>query len=419
MWLKGAVGKVGDSTLYASGGETILRNGKSNVKNPQSYAQMIQRVIAKTAMNNYSALQFIANHSFQGRSTGAKCMERFLSRNMRYFRERAAEIQGNGGSLYEFVQFSPVGSVKYVPAAVILSEGKLPPIITGIEANGTYAFCTPSAEGNTYAAIVESFDLKRGDQITFVTIEKSVVTGDYTPRYARVILDPRNADGTPAPMSSQFIVAGGNFINLPNMRNRGGFAFLQGGINGGRLGFRLSSGSVAAAGIIVSRKVKGAWWRSNCKLVINEDVIGSDLMSLAGAVDASLSTNEIYSDDDLYLNNAGTGGVQSAPQNVPVSDNAVVNDTVEINGLSQNVAGGSVSTIELNTLKVFGANLQENTLSIKPPVGEAEPFVVAADGKSAVYTGTGERPERNETWAVYFNGNVWFNLIIMGNNLDE
>lgn len=416
MWLKNVVGKVGDSTLYVSGGDTIMRNGTSNVKNPQSYAQMIQRVIAKTAMNNYSALQFLANHSFQGKPTGSKCMERFLSRNMRYFRERAAEIINNGGSLYEFYQFASVGSVKFVPAAVILSEGKLPQIPAGIKSTGEYAYITPSVSDNTYAAIINSFGLQRGDQMTFVTIELNTVTGEYIPRYARVILDPRNADGSPAPLSTAFVSTGGNAIASPNMRNRGGFMFLQGGIEGGKLAFRVGTGLVAAAGMIISRKVKGAWLRSNCKLVINETVLGSDLMSLGTAVDKSLSGSEIYTDDDLYLNNAGSGGTQGVSEAPSQSTSPVVNNNVLINGISQNVSGGSVSTNNLSTIVVSGSNLSQGDLTIKEVGTSTEPqaFTVAENGLSATYNAGGVVPNTDKVYEISFNGQVWFVLTVQG-----
>ena len=417
MWLKNVVGKVGDSTLYVSGGETIMRNGKSNVKNPQSYAQMIQRVIAKTAMNNYSALQSLANHSFQGKPTGSKCMERFLSRNMRYFRERAAEIINNGGSLYEFYQFASVGSVKFTPAAVILSEGKLPQIPVGIKPTGEYAYYSPlNATPNTYADVINSFGLQRGDQMTFVTVERDTVTGEYIPRYARVILDPRNADGTPAPLSSAFIAQGGGAVAFPNMRNRGGFKFLEGGIEGGKTGFRIGTGLVAAAGLIISRKVKGAWMRSNCKLVINESVLGSDLMSLGTAVDKSLSGSEIYTDDDLYLNNAGSGGTQGVSESQWTPISPVVSNNVTINGISQDVSGGSVSTNNLSTIAVTGSGLTQGDLTIKE-VGsssEEQEFTVAQNGLSATYNGGGIVPNTDKVYEISFNGQAWFTLTVSG-----
>ena len=415
MWLKNVVGKVGDSTLYVSGGETIMRNGTSNVKNPQSYAQMIQRVIAKTAMNNYSALQFLANHSFQGKPTGSKCMERFLSRNMRYFRERAAEIVNGGGSLYEFYQFSHVGSVKFVPAAVILAEGKLPQLVYGVKADGSAAlFIVPGRSTPiTYADIINAYNLKRGDQLTFVSIDKNTLTGEYVPHYVRVILDPRNADGTAAALSSTFIGSGSN-IGKPNMRNRGGFISL--GVSGDNLEYGLSNGLVAAAGVIVSRKMKGAWMRSNCKLVINEQIIGTDLMSLGAAVDKSLSGSEIYTDDDLYLNNAGSGGEQGTDPNLTPSTAPVVNNNVLINGISQDVSGGAVSTDNFTSIVVTGRYLALDSLTIKEVGSKDEPslFEVSSDSTTATYNAGGIVPNTTKVYNIMFNGVVWFSLTVRG-----
>ena len=415
MWLKNVVGKVGDSTLYVSGGETIMRNGTSNVKNPQSYAQMIQRVIAKTAMNNYSALQFLANHSFQGKPTGAKCMERFLSRNMRYFRERAAEIVNRGGSLYDFYQFSHVGAVKFVPAAVILAEGKLPQLVYGVYPDGSAAFLNVPGHATpiTYADIINAYNLKRGDQLTFVSINKNTLTGEYIPHYVRVILDPRNSDGTPASLSTTFIGAGSN-INCPNMRNRGGFLRL--GISDDNLYFILSDALVAAVGVIVSRKVKGAWMRSNCKLVINEGIIGADLMSLGSAVDKSLSGSEIYTDDDLYLNNAGSGGEQGSDPDLTPSNAPVVNNNVSINGIMQDVSGGSVSTDNLSKIVVTGSNLTDNLLTIRQGgQTEVSHFTASEDGRSATYDAGGTIiPNDDRVYTIFVNGTPWFNLTVYG-----
>lgn len=415
MWLKNVVGKVGDSTLYVSGGETIMRNGKSNVKNPQSFAQMIQRVIAKTAMNNYSALQFLANHSFQGKPAGAKCMERFLSRNMRYFRDRAAEIVNNGGSLYDFYQFSPVGSVKFVPAAVILAEGKLPQLSYGVYPDGSAAFLNVPGHATpiTYADIINAYNLKRGDQLTFVSINKNTLTGEYIPHYVRVILDPRNDDGTPASLSTTLIGVGAN-INKPNMRNRGGF--LRIGISGDNLFFLLSDALIAAAGVIVSRKTKGAWMRSNCKLVMNEGVIGADLMSLGTAVDKSLSGSEIYTVDDLYLNNAGSGGEQGTDPDLKPSNSPVVNNIVKINGISQDVSGGSVSTDSLTSIVVTGSGLTNELLTIRQSgQTEVSHFTASEDGRSATYDAGGTiTPDDDRIYTIFVNGQAWFNLTVYG-----
>ena len=198
------------------------------------------------------------------------------------------------------------------------------------------------------------------------------------------------------------------------MRNRGGFISL--GVAGDNLEYRLSNGLVAAAGVIVSRKMKGAWMRSNCKLVINEGIIGTDLMSLGSAVDKSLSGSEIYTDDDLYLNNAGSGGEQGAELNLQPSTAPVVNNSVSINGISQDVSGGSVSTDNLTSIVVTGTNLTDELLTIRQS-GQSEVghFTASEDGRSATYSAGGTIiPNEDRVYTIFVNGQAWFNLTVRG-----
>ena len=406
MWLQGAKGRVGGSTLYSSGGKTIIRETRSTAKDAKTFAQCIQRVIAKTAMNQYSALQEIANHSFQGKAAGQQCMSRFLSRNMSYFRERAAEIQQQGGSIYNFYQFAAVGSLKYTPAAVILSEGKLPRVITYIITNGQYAYFN-GVSGTSYQAVANAIGAKRGDQVTFVTVEKDYVTGDYVPHFARIILDPRNTDGTPAPFTSNFVTD--NEVQFPNMRNQGAFSTLL-TQSPGELHFNLSGGLVVAAGVIISRKVRGVWSRSSCKLVLNETLLGVDAMSLGYAVDTSLTGSEIYTDNDLYLNNAGNGGPQGTAEVVAGGDGAVYSNDVVINGVMQNISSGSVTIGDrLTSIVVNGVNIPANALTLTAESGSFEPESFTGSGNSASWSGD-IVVNQEGTFVVKRGGNTWFTI---------
>lgn len=415
MWLQGAKGRVGGSTLYTSGGKTIIRETRSTAKDAKTFAQYIQRVIAKTAMNQYSALQEIANHSFQGKAAGQQCMSRFLSRNMNYFRERAAEIQQQGGSIYDFYQFASVGSLKYTPAAVILSEGKLPRVITYIITDGQFAYFNGVA-GSTYQDVANAVGAKRGDQLTFVTVEKDYVTGDYVPHFARIILDPRNANGTPAPFGSEF--ATDSLVQFPNMRNRGAFSTLQTRAPGELL-FNLGGGLVVAAGVIVSRKVKGVWSRSACKLVLNEVLLGTDAMSLGAAVDASLSGNEIFTDNDLYLNNAGNGGPQGTADVVGGANDAAYSNVVVINGVQQDISSGSVTIgSQLTSIVVSGVNIPAGILTLVSAGGHSEPETFTGSGSSASWSGS-ITVNSIGTYIVKRDGNVWFTInMVAGGHLE-
>ena len=105
------------------------------------------------------------------------------------------------------------------------------------------------------------------------------------------LLNPRNADGSGAPMTTEIVNSAGEFpcSNWKNHLNFSTFEFDTDHFN-----IVLGRGDdVVAAGIIVSRKDKsGGWFLSNCQLVLNEAGFGSDLCSLSEAVEKSYATYE-------------------------------------------------------------------------------------------------------------------------------
>lgn len=346
--LQGASGKIGNKVYYQSNGKTVVRSISASNYNSKTVQQLLQRVIIKTVASNYAAMKDIVNHSFQGVKKGADSMAKFSSLNAQYLRDRAAEIVDSGNSLDSFIQFSKLGSKKFIPGALYLSEGtltQLHPGITAFTVQGS-AVATLDLPANTYQSLADRYNLRRGDQLTFVTVEKDAY-GEYLFKYSRVILDPRTNDGDAAPMSSA-LVSDSNAINLPSRRNEGSYYYL--GYADGALKFKHINGDVAAVAIIASRKSGSDWFRSTSQFVLSEGVIGSDAVSLLGAIIAAQSTSssEIYiGGDDLYLNNAGTGGsqgtVEESQSDTPQDTTPYITNTVSLNGASQNVSGGSVT----------------------------------------------------------------------------
>ena len=106
------------------------------VKNPKTSAQTLQRVLVKVVAFAYAMLKAICNHSFEGFSNGFDCMNKFKKVNLRYLRERAAALQNSGQSLNQFYQFMPLQSEKWAPYAAIISQGHLPEVSVGIDAEG-------------------------------------------------------------------------------------------------------------------------------------------------------------------------------------------------------------------------------------------------------------------------------------------
>ena len=77
FWLRGAKGKLaGASIAKGADGSTVIREIVTP-KNPQTLAQKIQRIVMATVTKAYSCMKVICDHSFEGLSMGAKCMNRF------------------------------------------------------------------------------------------------------------------------------------------------------------------------------------------------------------------------------------------------------------------------------------------------------------------------------------------------------
>lgn len=357
LMASGQTGKL-DNVVYYKGanGETIARK-LVTPKNPNTLAQRYQRVIMKTVNKNYQVLKDLADHSFEGKTMGAQCMARFLQLNARTLRSRAVELQSAGQSLAQFYSFMPLKSEHFTPAAVFISEGSLPQVPVMIGAAPYIDLPT-----NTYAGICEKYGLKRGDQLTFVVIGCDAQTNVNVCRYARIILDPRNADGSGAAMSEAFIDNGA--VNKPNFRNAGVFTDLA--VEDDALTFNTVNGIAVAAGIIVSRKDdKKYWYRSTCKLVISEANM-SDKVSLEDAATEEGGDLDLIN-EDAYLNNAGTGGAQGSETVVtPGDDSPVINSAANINGVSQNISGGSIAvTAPLTSVVLSGSNLADAPITME------------------------------------------------------
>ena len=381
------------------------------VKNPKTTAQTLQRVLVKVVALCYAMLKAICNHSFEGVTNGFQCMNKFKKVNLRYLRERAATLQSLGQSLNQFYQFMPLQSEKWSPFAAIISMGHLPEVSVSIDAEGGHKACVNSPS-RTYAGFVNSWRLQRGDQVTFVTVQKR--QGRYEVNYARIVLNPRNADGSGAPMTTEIVDSQGEFpcSNWKNQLNFSTFEFDTDHFN-----FVLGrGGDVVAAGIIVSRKDKsGGWFRSNCQLVLNEAGFGSDLCSLSEAVEKSYATYEIDMESESYLNNAGAGGTGTTDDVTPsggggvTPGNPVYDTSATINGVSQSIGGGNVNaTAPITRVAVSGSNLADVVFTAKVDgTGEAiNP--TSHDANGATFTGL--NVEAGHNLVIYCGGNIWFTI---------
>lgn len=409
--LRGAVGSI---VFSRSNGQQVVRSKAETIKNPKTLKQTIQRILLNTASQAYSTCQVIADHSFEGKKSGQECMNTFMSKNLEYLRSRVAEIVDGGGDMSDIFNFAPVGMSGIFPGAWILSKGTLPKVNVTLVPFTTIGSSKMklAAPANTYADIIARYSLRRGDQLTFVTLEAPVESENVYFNYARVILDPRNQDGTAADLTSAFIDNG--HINLPNGKNEGNFGTLL--FSTDHFEISLTSGDVICAAVIVSREADGTWKRSDSQFIVQEAILSDyNAYSLAAAIAASNGVN-IDVENALYLNNAGTGGQQSTnsggSEPAPSPSEPTFSTTVKFTGngasATQSVAGGSTSvTAPITAIEVSGSNLTEGILKVGTAndASQAANMSVNAAGTKATWSGSAAE---GTTLYVFKSGSLWF-----------
>lgn len=293
MLLGHARGKVGSLVFSRSNGQQIVRARAEQVKNPQTDAQMIQRILLNTISQAYSKLNAIVDHSFEGIPVGQKSMSYFMKRNLDAIRS----VLANTGDLDGTPPYvSPINSNLFALNDYEVAKGTLPDVNPSVmHADGIYI----AGAANTYKGVIDAYGLQRGDQLTFLIIE----TSDYvnsTFKYSRVILDPRNDDGTEAPLTTPFIADG--TISKPSAKNEyNGVTFK---VENGQMIAQGALDNVAGAMIASRQKTDGSWMRSNSKLVISED--GAIGYSVQDALDA-FKSGSLDIVNPRYLNNASKG----------------------------------------------------------------------------------------------------------------
>lgn len=347
FWLRGAKGKLAGATVgKGSQGGTVIRE-ITTPKNPQTEAQMIQRIIWNSIVKAYSFTKEITDHSFEGIQAGSKTQQVFTAENVGTLRERVAKAVAAGQNLYNILDFSPIGS-QYVPAnAILLSKGSLPSVIVAVNEEDSNVM-EIAATDNTYAGVASALGLQRGDQLTFITVSVDTA-GNKRFNYARVILDPME-DGAQADFNVPFIADGA--INLPSPRNTGELTSIS--FADSKVLFNVSPIATAtvAGTVIVSRFNGTSWLRSTSHLVFNtegEYTLGACLDMVKEGI-STLSNR--------YLNNSGTGNVATfnSGGGVPVAGIG----SVSVNGIAisatgaTTVAKGTSNSITINARNADG-----------------------------------------------------------------
>ena len=319
MLLGHARGKVGDLVFARVNGQQVTRARAAVVKNPMTEQQIIQRILLNTVIQAYSRMAEICDHSFEGIAVGQKSMNKFMRENLNDLRKKVSEYAAATGSFDGLYAFCPKGLNYFTPNEWVLSTGQLPEVTLSKVAASTGAeIVITSAETiPTYGEIIASLGLQRGDQLTFIG-QELYTDGRAAFKFARVILDPREQDGTQADISTPFLANGS--VNKPSPRNEGSDIAFSSAAN--KLIFDLGASSMFGAAVIVSRqKNDGTWLRSNAAMQLDATLP----YALTGAMDMQEAIDYSYAgsldlQSERYLNNATKGTKIVAPQPEPTPE---------------------------------------------------------------------------------------------------
>lgn len=326
LFLGTARGSVGDIVFSRLDGQQVARVRNRAPRNPQSPAQMVQRIIMSTVGKAYSFMQPICNHSFEGFEIGQMSQRKFMEVNVGILRDSVANVLEypvesaiKSSTAYNFSfknDYAPVlnnyqisaGSLPSIALAPVTEEG-----VTGylpiIPINGLSE--TPT--GTTYQEFCDLLGLQRGDQLTFIQVTHEITNRTHDPdiltgfRYCRVILDPASGDMS-VPLTSN------GRINDPNEKNEGTFLSVrlqaQSETQPAGLFFVVSNVNVpgrndmyiAASAVILSRQVGNKWLRSTQFLMPRYSSGSQNLKS--STLGLAYETYKIGASSDLYLNQA-------------------------------------------------------------------------------------------------------------------
>lgn len=234
-------GSTKSLTFSTFNGKQVTKDRVTDVKNPRTEAQMINRMFNYTAMSAYSAMKEIVDHSFASKSYGLQSMRHFLSRNYGLLKYGTEEMQ------YSYYK----GGV--IPSLYLVSEGSLPSVpFDVVYENGEMAL---ALDGNKFSDLKKKTGLEAGDFITIVYLRDDKVQPFI---WLRIYIPEASVDNTVITFDSLTIESNfpaSDFLTVKTVEP-----------NKVSLSFMSSWTWSAVGGIIASAKRGDTWQRSTCYL---------------------------------------------------------------------------------------------------------------------------------------------------------
>lgn len=369
-------GSTKSLTFSVLDGKQITKDRVYDVKNPRTEAQMRQRMLMTTVGAAYKMLKSIADHSFEGYSSGMQCMRQFNSRNLNRFK-KAAAAKGE-------VAFNEYKDGDINPLPFILASGSLPGFDYKLNATSNLEIVgqKDDADFTTAEGIYAALGVQRNDLITFCTVigEGSVSNGVYTYKAERFDIVRLYCDksGTVAKAADAFTISTNNDQAAVSMSVAAN-------------AITIKSGEADFGAVIQSRKNDSGWLRSNAIMVVNDTTISG--VKTANQLATYPVGTELILNNGPMANQGDAEVVEQKPRVKPLSYTIASEQTAQIGISNPNketvtckvTAGASycsVTNAGLITSKNTGETDQNATIEVT--IGSAKFNVsVALEGVTA------------------------------------
>lgn len=363
---KGSTKSLTFSTLD---GKQITKDRVYDVKNPRTESQMRQRMLMTTVGAAYKMLKSIADHSFEGYSSGMQCMRQFNSRNLNRFKQAAA-AKGS-------VAFNEYKDGDINPLPFILASGSLPGFIFSFDGESHLQIVgeKENADFTTAEGIYAALGVQRNDLITFCTVngEGSTSNGVYTyeaERFniVRLYCDKSGAVSRP---DDAFTISTNNDQASISMSTAGN-------------ALTIKTGEADFGAVIQSRKNDSGWLRSDAVMIVNDTVIAG--VKTANQLDTYPVGTELILNNGPMANQGVAGGSEAKPSVSPLTYTVPYGGTKQIGIKNPNgeavtctVKTGSEYCSVTNAGQITNTNTQsiDEEATIEVTIGSAK-FTVTA-----------------------------------------
>lgn len=251
-------GSTKSLTYSVLDGMQITKDRVYDVKNPRTESQMRQRMLMTTVGAAYKMLKSIADHSFEGYSSGMQCMRQFNSRNLNRFKQAAA-AKGS-------VAFNEYKDGDINPLPYILASGSLPGFSFKFdeESNLEIVGEKENADFKTAEGIYAALGVQRNDLITFCTVigEGSLSNGVYTYKAERFNIVRLYCD------KSGSVTKAADAFTISTNNDQAAIA-----VSTAANAITIKTGKADFGAVIQSRKNDSGWLRSDAVMIVDDTVI--------------------------------------------------------------------------------------------------------------------------------------------------